>query len=308
MIEIQQCLLCKSKTSIPLFTGQDRLYGYPESFTLVKCDRCGLIYLISRPDGQEIDRYYPQDYVSFPLAIEDEPSWFKRIDRRYGLHKRCREIIRRVKKPGRILDIGCATGIFLHGMQQRGWEAYGVEPSSYAAQYARSRFHLNVIEGTLDTARFEADYFDVVTLWDVLEHIPDPDQTLVEINRILKLGGWLVMSLPNPDSWESAWFSRYWAGWDIPRHFFIYSRNVIAKLLGNTGYSIQEVRSFSGRHGVLVLSLDFWMKDWNTSSQNKKRVSSIAKSIPARMLTYPFYSIADRLNKSSIMTVFARKV
>lgn len=272
------------------------------------CLSCGQNYLTPRPGPDELERYYPQDYISYPLAIEDEPSPLRRFDRAYGLHKRCREVIRRAGPSGRILDVGCATGIFLNGMQQRGWQAVGVEPSHYAVEYARSRFGLDVVEGFLEEAHFPGESFDAVSLWDVLEHVPSPADTLAEIARLLKPGGWLVLSLPNPESWERGWFGPYWAGWDVPRHFHLFNRAVLKRYLENAGLWLSEVTSFTGRHGVLVLNVEFCMTDWNAAPETKQQVSRAIRSLPARALTWPFFSVADRLNKSSVMTVFARKL
>jgi SAM-dependent methyltransferase len=301
------CNLCGADNPQLLFVGPDRLVGAPGEFRLSKCGRCGLVYLTPRPSPDEIGAYYPEDYHPFLYAIEDERSWLRRLDRRYGLHKRCRAVIRRAGQPGRVLDVGCATGIFLQGMRQRGWEPQGVELSPSAASYARSRFGLPVVEGELETAAFEPASFDLVTLWDVLEHVPEPDRTLGECARVLKPGGWLVMSLPNPEAWEARWFGRYWAGWDVPRHFHVFRQAHLRQYLEAAGFELCEVSSFTGRHGVLVLSLDFWTGDWRVPPAVARAVRALARSIPARLLTYPYYAVADRLNKSSIMTVFARR-
>ncbi len=304
---IKACSLCGSTGQKVLFTGGDLLHGAPGTFRLVECSACGQIYLTPRPEAHELDRYYPSDYISYPIAIDDEPSAYRRWDRAYGVHKRCREVIRRAGGPGRLLDVGCATGIFLHAMQRRGWEACGVEPSAYAAQYARSRLNLDVVQGFLEDAAFPGENFDLVTMWDVLEHVPDPGATLAEVSRVLKPGGWLVLSLPNPESWERALFGRCWAGWDVPRHFHLFTRRVLARQLERAGLRLEEVTSFTGRHGVLVLNVQFWMRERNVAPQTQKLVTGLLRSLPARLLTWPAYNLLDRLNKSSIMVVFARK-
>lgn len=307
MEPVTQCNLCGSRRQRTLFEGRDRLHGEPGCFNVVECQDCGLLYLNPRPSPDELDRYYPAGYISYPTAIQDEKSAIRRWDRQYGLHKRCSQVIRRVGGPGRVLDVGCATGIFLDGMRQRGWDAYGVEPSAHAVQYARSRLGLNVTEGFLEDAGFQDAFFDVVTMWDVLEHVPDPRATLAEIARILKPGGWLVLNLPNPESWERRWFGPYWAGWDVPRHFHLFDRQALRRYLEEAGLRLEEVASFTGRHGVLVLDLEFRMTDWRASPQTRRRLLKLASSLPARLLTWPFFNLADRLNKSSAMAVFARK-
>lgn len=307
MESVKRCNLCGETEARPLVEGRDRLHGNPTPFRLVQCTRCGLIYLSPRPSPDELGAYYPEDYISFPGAIQDEPSGLRRLDRAYGVHKRCQQVIRRAGAHGRLLDVGCATGIFLDGMRQRGWEVMGLEPNRHAAQYARQRLGLDVRESYLEEAGLEAEAFDAITLWDVLEHVPYPDRTLAEVRRLLRPGGLLVLSLPNPDSWERHLFGRYWAGWDMPRHFHIFSQATLSRYLRQARFGEIEVASFTGRHGVLALSIQFWMTDWKTPAWFRRWMTQVVRSLPARALTWPWFNLADRLNKSSIMTVFARK-
>ena len=246
-----------------IFTGHDRLLGIPGVFSWYECSQCGLLFLSPQPDEEEIQQYYPDEYIPFQTAIQDERSWLRRTDRRYGLYKRCRAIQRLTSKPGRILDVGCATGIFLDGMQQRGWEANGVEPSSFAAEYARRRFGLEVHLGYLEDARFPDGYFDVITFWDVIEHVPSPMLMLAEVERILKPGGWLVLSLPNPGAWDRRWFNEYWAGWDIPRHFHLFSIQVLQRYLERQNLHLERIRNFTGTYGTYLIDLQLWLP--NTS-------------------------------------------
>ena len=306
-METVGCNLCGANDSELVLEGKDRLHGIEGAFRLVRCRRCGLIYLNPRPGSDEMAHYYPSDYIAYYRAIEDEPSFLRRLDRRYGLHKRCREVIRRAGGLGYLLDVGCATGVFLDGMRQRGWTVTGVEVNAKAAQYARERFGLEVFVGELEEAGYPDASFDVVTLWDVLEHVPAPRRTLGEIARILQPGGLLVLSLPNPDCLEARLFGPYWAGWDVPRHLYIFSRSVLERLLTETGFQVQEVRSFTGRYYVLVLSTQLWLAEHLASQRLRQLILAIMRSWPARLLALPWYALADRWNQSSVMTVFARR-
>lgn len=249
-----------------------------------------------------------------PLAVEGEDSGLPTIakgitffPRRYGLHKRCREVIRRVSGPGRLLDVGCATEVFLDGMRQRGWTVSGVEINAKAAQYAQERLGLEVFVGELEEAGYPDASFDVVTLWDVLEHVPDPRRTLGEIARVLCPGGLLVLSLPNPGCLEARLFGPYWAGWDVPRHLYVFSRPVLERLLAETGFQIQEVSSFTGRYHAFVLSTQLWLAERLASQRLRQLILAVMRSWPARLLTLPWYAAAGRWNLSSYMTVFARR-
>ena len=306
-METVNCNLCGANDSELVLEGRDRLYGIEGTFPLVRCRHCGLIYLNPRPGPDDMARYYPSDYIAYYNAIEDEPSFLRRLDRRYGLHKRCREVIRRAGGPGRLLDVGCATGVFLEGMRQRGWTVAGVELNAEAARYARERSGLEVFVGELEEAGYPDASFDVVTLWDVLEHVRDPRETLEEIARILRAGGLLVLSLPNPDCLEARLFGPYWAGWDVPRHLYIFSRSVLEQLLAETGFQIQEVSSFTGRYHAFVLSTQLWLAERLANQRWQRLILGAMRSWPTRLLTLPWYAMAGRWNLSSYMTVFARR-
>lgn len=306
-MEAVNCNFCGADDTELVLESGDRLHGIEGAFRLVRCRQCGLIYLTPRPGPDEMARYYPSDYIAYYRAIEDEPSFLRRLDRRYGLHKRCREVIRRAGGPGRLLDVGCATGVFLDGMRQRGWTVRGVEVNAKATQYARERLGLEVFVGELEEAGYPDASFDVVTLWDVLEHVPDPRRTLGEIARILQSEGLLVLSLPNPDCLEARLFGPYWAGWDVPRHLHIFSLPVLERLLTETGFQIQEISSFTGRYYVLVLSTQLWLAERLASQRLRQLILAVMRSWPARALALPWYALADRWNQSSIMTVFARR-
>ncbi len=308
-METIRCNLCGADDPVVIQTGYDRLTDGPGAFTLVECKQCSLIYLNPRPIPSEIGIYYPAtNYHPYLPAIDDEPSWFRRLDRRFGLYKRCQEVSRRVKITGDLLDVGCATGIFLEGMRQRGWQVKGVELNAEVAQYARQRLKLDVLAGSLEEAHYPTACFDLVTLWDVLEHVYDPKETLQEIARLLRPGGWLVFSLPDPDCIEARWLGPYWAGWDMPRHLQLFRRNVLQRLLMETGFEIMDRSYFTGRYGALMISLQFWSAERLANPALRQIFMRLVRSLPARLLSLPYYAIADRLAQSTIVTIFARKL
>lgn len=302
------CLVCGADEAAPFMEMRDRLLGLDGHFYLVRCRRCGLIYQNPQLTRTELARYYPPEYHPFLPAIEDEPLPWRRWDRRRGVDKRCRAVIAHAGiRTGRVLDVGCATGIFLDGMRRWGWQTLGVEPNPVASAYARERLGLEVITAELETAGLSEAAFDVVTLWDVLEHVPSPRRTLTEAARVLRPGGLLVLSLPNIESVEARLFGRYWAGWDQPRHLALFPPSVLVRLLGSTGFVNPEISAFTGYHGTLVLSLDFWLGEKVPQPRLRTLLARLVRSWPARALTWPYYQVANRLRLTSIMVVFAYK-
>ncbi|MBA3531641.1 MAG: class I SAM-dependent methyltransferase [Ardenticatenales bacterium] len=298
--------MCASAQATLLVEARDwLLHQSHEIFRLLTCTACGHIYQSPRPSIAGIDAYYPDDYLPFLRAIEDEKHWWKRLDRRYGHNRRCMTVHQAAGQVGRLLDVGCATGIFLDGMRRLGWQVVGVEPSSSAARYARERFGLPIFKGRLEETSFATGAFDVITLWDVLEHIHDPQQTLDEVARLLKPGGLLVFSVPNPDSLEAQGLGCYWAGWDLPRHLNLFRLPHLRQHLALRGLQIERVRSFMLGYILLIMSLEY---RWRAEGRDATLLSRLLRSWPLRLLSVPYYAgPANWFNWSSVMVVFARR-
>ncbi|NJN15793.1 MAG: class I SAM-dependent methyltransferase [Oscillochloris sp.] len=255
LFETVACPMCGADRPEILFSGGDLLHQAAETFRLVTCERCGHIYQNPRPTEAAIGRFYPDNYIAFQGAIEDEPNPLRRIERRYGQSMRCGAVHRAARKPGTILDIGCATGIFLDGMRRRGWQTVGIEPSEHAADYARNRLGLEVYTGRLEDVALPEAGFDAISMWDVLEHVHEPQRVLREVARLLRPGGRLILSLPNPDSLEARLLGEHWLGWDLPRHLNLFRPPLLRGILARHGMPVERIRSFTAGHSVLTMSL-----------------------------------------------------
>lgn len=304
-MENLKCKCCNRVGLKSLYIGKDRLHGLAGDFTLFICPNCGVVSVYPQLSNEEIEKYYPEEYISYPIPIEKETSKLKRLDRQYGVFKRRRKVERYTKKKaGRILDIGCATGVFLNEMKAHGWECYGIEPSVYASDIAKNQLGLNVLNGYLDDVQFDDHYFDVITLWDVFEHLANPNKTLRIIKRILKPDGTLVITMPNIDSWERKIFKQYWAGWDVPRHYHIFSENAIQNLLRNHGMHIDNLISFTGALGAIRISMDFWINSRRFTEKTRHLFQTIYNSLVFRFLLYPYVISSNLARKSTSMTIF----
>ncbi len=300
------CLLCGRAACTPLFETRDRLCGIPGRFRLVQCDGCGLVYLTPRPTPESIGRYYPADYEPFMLQRLDQMPQLLRQSVRYGLRKRCR-LIRRYRSHGSLLDVGCATGQFLAEMASYGgWEVAGVEPSASAAQFVRAAYGFPVHQGDLVAARFPTAAFDVVTLWDVIEHFHDPLAVLAEIRRILRPDGMLVLRTPSLDSWDAATFGPYWAGLDSPRHLAIFSRRTAIQLLDKAGFELCRLHTGSGSYFACFLSLRFWADEAINSLRARRLLVGLFGNPIARLVSALPLMLTDALGLGSEMTIVAR--
>jgi len=309
-MEWAECDFCGMPDGRLLFEGGDRLHGLPGRFRFVECQTCGWIRQNPRPTLQSIGVYYPDEYEPYIRAIEDEAGVMRRWGRRYGMWKRCRAVMRHVAN-GRLLDVGCATGVFLNAMRRQGeWDVYGVEPNVGAAHYARQRFNLSVHIGILEQAEslFSPASFDAVTMWNVLEHLHRPVLDIRRIHRLLKEDGLFVFTIPNIESLEARWFGPSWIGWDLPRHLYLFPQTRLSDQLSSLGFTLVARQCLSGSYGAFVMSLKQLLNERPTASAHwPTALLGTLRSWPAQVLAAPFFWLVNLANRATVITLFARK-
>jgi SAM-dependent methyltransferase len=250
MIQEIECLLCRSiKPADTMFVK--------DPFRIVKCASCNLVYTLPRLPSNIIWDMYQEDYwqseaprhFGYSDYLSDRERNLRTFRQRY-------EVIRRFKpEPGRVLDIGCAAGFFLKVMHEEGWNPVGIEPSESMAQYAREEFDLQeVYSGTLEDDSFEDNSFDVVSMWDVIEHLEDPRPILKNIRRILKQDGVLILETQNVGSVFAKLMGVKWHHYKFEEHLWHFSKETIADLLVSEGFDVVES---SPRRGGRYISMDF---------------------------------------------------
>ena len=200
---------------------------------VVKCKKCGFIYVNPRIQGQYILQGYSEG--------SDETHVGQAKGRELTFAKNLKLINKYAPKKGRILDIGTAGGSFLYVAKKDGWEVHGVEPNKWMAQWGKKHYGIEIKPGDIFSNKYPDKYFDVVTLWDVLEHVPDADKTLKEINRILKPGGLLVVNYPDIGSWIARVLKRKWM-FLLSVHLYYFTRRTIKLMLKKNGYEILKIK------------------------------------------------------------------
>ena len=305
-MEETNCNLCGADDTELVYVEKDRLMKLPGTFRLVRCQQCGLLYLNPRPSQEEIGYYYPEEYEPYTVTPQDEPSWINRLDRSFGYWKRARLLSAARVDSGRILDVGCATGNFLNMMSHFGsWDLYGVDISATGVEYACQRYGINATVGELSDAHYEDGFFDVVTMWDVLEHVHDPTATLAEVRRILKPDGLLLVRVPNSATWDAKLFGRFWVGYDAPRHLYIYSPPTLTRFLEDAGFRIRRMRSDILGYAPFALSVQFWLDEKLREGPLKRALLAFNRSRVPRLLTRPPFAVLGYFNVTFAMTVFA---
>ncbi len=308
-MEKVKCNYCGSGSSELVGVFGDIAFDKPGEFPFVRCQECGLVYLQERPTSDEINFYYPSEYQPYRTAIQDERSSWMRRARQRNIDKYSRPVEQTSpNKPGKVLDVGCSTGIFLDAMRQLGWETEGVEISSAAVQYARRRFGLDVFQGQLFEARFAPDNFDVVTLWNVFEHLFEPFETLKEVHHILKKNGILILVFPNWESLDRRIFKTGWVGYDAPRHLFVYPRSVCINMLMDAKFEIAIVRSGPNNYFATIASLDRWMKLNLRNLWLRNNLLRLANIPGMRFVFQPLISLLDHFGWGGTIMIVARKI
>ena len=291
------CDLCGTDKPTLLFNRVDRYTG--QEFQLATCSICGLIYMPTRPAAGELDKYYPEDYEAYYLL--DEKSDSRNWHLRRALDLQLKFVETHSLGKGKLLDVGSATGNFLKVAQENGWQVLGIEPIVKAAKIAREYYHLEITTSTLETAPLEPGTFDVITMWDVLEHLPSPKQALIRSRELLEPGGILVFSIPNLSSFDRYLFGKYWIGWDAPRHFNLFTEQALDQLLEATGFEKIAKSCILGGKGTFLLSLDNMLGD--------NRFSSIIKTLYPIIsaLLWPYRQISYLIKRGPIITYAVRK-
>lgn len=261
-----------------------------DRYTIVKCDQCGLVFVANPPSDDELIALYGESYYEDPQAVGyggyGDAEQRKRHHSR-GLLKQ----IEAIHPPGDLLEIGCAYGYFLDEARLRGWRTRGVEPSVHAATYAREQFELDVSSEPFTALAPDHETVDTIAMWDVIEHLPNPRETIERARAWLRPGGVIAISTGDVGSLSARLHGAEWSLMTPPWHQFYFSRATMRRLLESAGL---EVVQFGGDGNVAV-----------DRGSERPRVPGIL----ADVLTRPTVSaLARRLGAGGIMFAFARKV
>ncbi len=297
------CPWCHHTAAVPLFSRRDRLGE--DTFSYLRCAQCGLVRLDPRPSQEALSRYYPADYEAFQERAE---NWLFRLGRHRAESRRLHAIRRHLSTwPGRALDVGCATGDFLALLQRHGWSVAGIEPHAAGAARAAQRLGPGAVQALpLEEAVLPERSFHLITLWDVLEHLPDPPGALVRLAHALAPSGLLVLGVPNLDSWDAHLFGRNWIGWDAPRHLFLFPDTQLRAMLAAAGLEVVTTRCFYGDYGAWILSLDLALRQRFGARPFGPALRHLAALRPWRYLLWPYFRLAERCDRGPVRTYFCR--
>lgn len=208
-----------------------------EIFELHHNPEYDLLITFPKPSLEKLPSYYEsEDYISH---TDGKRSLFERVYhviKGIALKNKLKLINTQAAK-GRLLDIGAGTGDFLVTAQKDGWQTTGIEPSAKAKTIAQSK-GVTFVEALSD---LDNQSFDVITMWHVLEHVPNLHEYISELKRLIKPNGTIVIAVPNFKSFDAEYYGKYWAAFDVPRHIWHFSKTTIEKLFAEKGMKLTEV-------------------------------------------------------------------
>ncbi len=211
-----------------------------EEFNLLYDSKMDMLVTSPMPSEGDLMRYYDSpNYLSH--AVNDKTIYQKIyfFVRRISITKKLRLISRLKPKGVKLLDVGAGAGHFIHSAIDSGWDGLGVEINK-GARFAANSIKPNVIKDVAYLQGLSQNSFDVITLWHVLEHMSDLDLEINRLKTLLSFNGRLVIAVPNFKSYDAHYFQKYWAGYDVPRHLWHFSRSAIVKLFGRHGMQVES--------------------------------------------------------------------
>ena len=228
----------KQKEEQPIFVSCKDHTVSGETFHLISDTNYDMLVTTPKPKEEDLGKYYEsEDYISH---TDHKRSLFEKVYhlvKSYALRKKVGLITKLNDGSGAVLDIGAGTGDFLSKAKKEGWTVSGVEPNEQAKQLAQQKevlLHTN-------TDNFEDHSFDIITLWHVLEHVPDLQHQIQEIKRLLKPGGYVIVAVPNFKSYDATYYKSFWAAFDVPRHLWHFSKNAIQRLFAEQELNLTQI-------------------------------------------------------------------
>jgi len=207
-------------------------------FDLIHNPEMDFLTTTPQPNPEKLPTYYESDeYISHTDAKRGIFSFLYQTVKKWSLKKKTQLIIEQNGEIGSLLDIGAGTGDFLKHAKKIGWKVDGVEPNLNATELALKKG----IQLQPSLNNFKNQQFDVVTLWHVLEHIPNLDETVQQLSKLVKAGGSLIIAVPNFKSYDAEHYGMFWAAYDVPRHLWHFSKSSIEHIFSED-FKLEKIK------------------------------------------------------------------
>lgn len=302
--ETVSCPLCGAASAVELLRTTDPLAeGAGPEFRVVRCAACSLVYTNPRPAPASMAAFYPPDYAPH-RQIGLTPAAARRAERwsRAPAWLRWRAPHKRGLPPwgqGRLLDVGCGGGAFLHRMRIQGWQATGLDASPALAARVGEALNLRVLGGTLPHPALGAGCFDLVTLWASLEHMHDPLEALAAVHRLLDRGGRVIVAVHNIASALFGLFGSSWFCLDPPRHLIHFSPHTLRRALEQTEFHVE---------GLYTTAKPDWLRASLQLAERRNQRSVWLRAVGCRPVGRAVSSLLACVGRSDGLWARARKI
>lgn len=208
-----------------------------EKFELFEDLKTEVLYTLPQPI-ENLGKYYEsKNYISHTDGKKSIFERFYQMAKQINLNNKL-ELIDQIAKGKKVLDYGCGVGDFLEHLQKNGYDVLGMEPNDSAKKIAQSKIGTEKVTST--ELEQNDQKFDIITLWHVLEHIPNLNEIIIQLKNHLTEDGRLIIAVPNHKSYDAAYYGKYWAAYDVPRHLWHFSATSMNKLFNNFGMKIES--------------------------------------------------------------------
>lgn len=293
MTDITSCPTCGSKQFSDFHSCIDYTVSH-ETFKLRECTTCQMLITTPRPDDNDLGKYYQsKDYISHSNKAASLIDKIYLIARHYTLRKKL-NLISNYKHQGTLLDYGCGTGEFINICKSNGWEIKGVEPSTTARAKASELTGEKITESIQDID----SQHDVITLWHVLEHVPDLERTVDALYSRLKENGIIFIAVPNYKSFDAQHYKNYWAAYDVPRHLWHFDQNSMKELLTKKQFTLEK---------IVPMKLDSFYVSLLSEKYKNNQLSSVSGMIKAFLTGLKSNMKAKKNGNYSSLIYIARK-
>jgi 2-polyprenyl-3-methyl-5-hydroxy-6-metoxy-1,4-benzoquinol methylase len=235
------CPYCKSANVMEHLSTRD-YFITQDPFTIYECANCKVLFTYPFPELDILySKYYKsENYLSHNKKASDLFSKLYRTVQKINIRKKLK-LLEAVNESGekKILEVGAGVGDFLTACRNHGWKCFGVEPSEQARQVAKEFNKLDLAD-SID--KIGERNFSIITLWHVLEHVPDLEETIQKLKSYLSDGGRLIIAVPNHNSFDAKHYKQFWAGYDVPRHLYHFNKTSLTAIIQSQGFELVKTK------------------------------------------------------------------